>query len=105
MFFTFGKYSGHKVSETPTTYLVYALEHFGQLDLSFKDCLRQEIAQRLAIYYGHAQVDNAPVVDRKTISGVFRKLCFTYHPDKGGHPMAQAALNEFYSELLALTSE
>ena len=108
MLFTFGKYAGYKVSEVKsTTYLVYALLNFPQIDPLLREELKMEIAQRLSIDYAHAGEDTSPqgVVDKQTILNTFKTLFIAYQQPEKNNPLAQKALREFRDELLALTPE
>lgn len=83
-----GKYKDKAIEDIPTSYLVFVLENYNNLNIHVKDYIEMEICNRLNIDISY----NDP-------KKIYRELCLKYHPDKGGSHDAIIAIMDFYDKL------
>jgi uncharacterized protein (DUF3820 family) len=91
--FPFGKHKGDKITDIPSTYIVYALESF-DLPEELISTLQYELIERLNIPKGYIQL--------AVIEKVYKELAKKYHPDMGGSNSAMQAINDFKIKMVLL---
>lgn len=89
----FGKFKGVPVDELPQDYLSWL---WTEVDL--RDPLRSAVKGVLFPECGPVE---ACMPDKDLVRCVYRRLASKWHPDHGGDHKAMAALNDFYTELIA----
>lgn len=83
-----GKYKDCNIEDIPTSYLIFVLENYTNLNMSLQSYIEMEIYERLNMDINY----NDP-------KKIFRDMCFKYHPDKGGSKEAMIAILDFYERL------
>ena len=83
-----GKYKDCYIKDIPTSYLIFVLENFNNLNTSLESYIEMEICERLNMRIKY----NDP-------KKIFKEMCLKYHPDKGGSHEAMLAILDFYEKL------
>lgn len=91
MIMPFGKYSGVDVDDLPDSYVRWLWNN-----VALREPLRSAIEWRLDNMQDRRH-ETLPSVN--LVKTVYRELSMKWHPDHGGHTMAQQAINEFYERL------
>jgi uncharacterized protein (DUF3820 family) len=92
----FGKFSGHRVADVPSAYLVWLIEH--GIEEQYWTSIRQELAERLSLTLEPAREilrpppHLAPTFRELLVLG-YKQLAKTAHPDHGGDVAHMQAVN------------
>ena len=97
---TFGKFKGERISETPTSYLCWALDSGVALRYGLDGAIREELADRLQVrarhtasYTGRVPVGVTPQAAIEIIAAGRRAVARQNHPDMGGAVEAMIEYN------------
>jgi hypothetical protein len=107
----FGKHSGCRVADVPSSYLAWALTNVSRLDWSLRQAIEAELARRHdaaaqppprpeATKGPQSLASWQPVVDRW-----YREMVMKFHPDRGGSNEAAQAINHANDQLRKMLAE
>jgi uncharacterized protein (DUF3820 family) len=123
----FGQYKGWKITDVPIDYLGWMIRN---LDFSRREHLRLEIEDEIRRRAGkpphdrtsdsrqqshsrsgtqststsqttdHASFAAGFKSGKSAIERVYKKMCYTHHPDRGGNTEAMKAINTFHDAII-----
>jgi hypothetical protein len=95
---TFGRHKGQPLSEIPSDYLVWILEHANNAKPYLRKAIEREMARREHDDNGKQHTASGNLTNG-IIRTWFRELCLKFHPDRGGHVEAMKAINHAHDRL------
>lgn len=95
---SFGKYKDCKISEIPSSYIVWMLENVSLSECDMK-ILKGYLCKKLGIEQDFITISEQ-TSEQTDYAGIYKKLAKKYHPDCiGGNTEAMQAINEYYQLL------
>jgi hypothetical protein len=109
----FGKHKGVPLDQVPPSYLRWCLANLEDLNPDLRALMEQRVGPVPFVPKQQAKRSNGDgplklqvgTEVRGVAKRVFAKLSMRYHPDRGGNPDQQAAVNEFYKTFLEELSQ
>lgn len=98
---TFGKWRGHPVSESPSSYLRWLLSEVHDLDPQVRRAAERELHDRGDIAEESEQLRYSPPADaRGVVKSWYREMTMRFHPDRTlDDGKAMSAINHAHQRL------